>query len=126
MGLGFKGLLFLEENLSTGHGNKNVHQGQNIFVLQHNTYLKQILWLILHNIGFGSEYLPKFLNAEHKLNHYLCSSARALSSLGALFVLGLSAGPTESLATLLLPIYLIKTFNTRFLYLLQVVSQTLF
>lgn len=42
MALGFKGLLFLEENLSTGQGSKNVHQGQNIFVLQYNTYLKQI------------------------------------------------------------------------------------
>lgn len=42
MALGFKELLLPEENLSPGQGNKNVHQGQNIFVLQHNTYLKQI------------------------------------------------------------------------------------
>lgn len=33
MGLSFKGLRFLEENLSSGCGSKNVHQGENIFVL---------------------------------------------------------------------------------------------
>lgn len=55
VGLGFKGLFFLEENLSDGAGSKNVHQGENISVLQHNTYLKQILWLILLNVRFGSE-----------------------------------------------------------------------
>jgi len=47
MGLAFKGPIFLEENLSTGHGSKNVHQGQSMFVSQYNTYFKQILWLIL-------------------------------------------------------------------------------
>lgn len=109
MALGFKGLLFLEENLSTGQGSKNVHQGQNIFVLQHNTYLKQIFWLILHNVGFGSEYVPTFFHAEHKLYNYLRSSARALSSLGVLFTPGLPAGPAESLAIFLLPTYLRKS-----------------
>lgn len=43
MGLGSKGPLFLEGNLSTGHRSKN--QEQIIFFLQYNTYLKQILYL---------------------------------------------------------------------------------
>lgn len=76
MALGFKGLLFLEENLSTGQGSKNVHQGQNIFVLQYNTYLKQIFWLILHNVGFGSEHVPTFFHAEQiiQLFTFFCQS----------------------------------------------------